>query len=96
MSANWQAATVTDSLIATDLDFSFDVLLDHPAQVALDLEVGIDESADFRDFIISERPNTCVGVDTRLCADDLSPVQSDAIYVRERNFETLVPRYVYS
>src|SRR5439155_1513781 len=46
LTAHRQPLTMAKALVAADLHLALDVLLDVPAQIALDLEVGVDVGAD--------------------------------------------------
>src|SRR5712691_4791398 len=54
LTADGEAPTVTDALVAPDLDLALDVLSDLAPQVALDLVVLVDVGADLQDLVLGE------------------------------------------
>lgn len=89
-----QAATVADALVAADLDFSFDVLLNLSSQVTFDLVVGFDKTPDLGDFVVGHGADPCVGIDASLGTYLLRSGQTDAVDVGQRDLEPLVTRNV--
>src|SRR5687768_12901129 len=60
-----QAPAMADALVGADLHLALDVLLDVPAQVALDLDVGVDPRPQPDDLLVGEVADPGAHVDAR-------------------------------
>src|SRR5262249_40555077 len=81
-------------LIRPDLHLALDVRGDLTAQVTLDLEVGVDERAQTRDFVVGEVAHARVAWEVGLLADRLRRGSADPVDVRQRDLEPLLTRDV--
>src|SRR5947209_9021271 len=89
-----QAAAVTDALVAPDLDLALDVLGDVATQVALDLQVLVDEATEAGDLLVGEVAHPRVGTDAGGLADLLRRAPADAEDVGEGDLQALLARDV--
>src|SRR2546423_3648163 len=89
-----EAAAVPEAGVAADLHLPLDVLGDLPAEVTLDLEVGVDPRPQAGDLLLGQVPHPGVGRDLGGRADHLGARQPDPEDVGERDFEPLLARDV--
>src|SRR5918999_4416414 len=61
LASDGEAAAVAEAGVAADLHLPLDVLGDLPAQVTLDLEVGVDPGPQLGDLFVGEVPHPGVG-----------------------------------
>jgi hypothetical protein len=80
------------TLVATDLDLAFDVLIDLTPEIPFNAVVGPDPIADPYDLLVGEIPNSPKCIDTGSLAsfDRLAPAHP--VDIGERNVQTLVTR----
>jgi hypothetical protein len=88
--ADREAATVADALVAADLDLALDVLRDLAAEVTLDLEVLVDESADLEYLVLGEVADLGRRVHTGPGDDLVGAGRPDAVDVGQRDIQPLV------
>jgi hypothetical protein len=72
-----QALAVAHALVAVDLHLALDVLGHVAAQVALDLQVGVDVGAEAGDLFVGQVADPGVGVDVgprQICVDRVRPM----------------------
>src|SRR6266487_5847149 len=94
LSVDGQAAAVADALVASDLDLAADVGGDLAAQVALDLEVGVDVLTQLDELVVAEVTGAEVGADAGGVESLLGAGASDAVDVGERDLHALLAREV--
>jgi hypothetical protein len=86
--------TVANPLVAADLHLPLDVLGDVTAEIALDLEVGVDTGPQAGDLLVGQVTDPGVGTDPGLGAGLLCPGLADAVDIGQRDLETLLARDV--
>ena len=91
-----QALAVADPLVAADLHLPLDVLGDVPAQVALDLQVGVDVVAEPGDLLVGQVPDPGVGAGLGGRADLLRGRPADAEDVGEGDLQPLLAGDVHA
>src|SRR5579872_4855700 len=89
-----QAAPVPEALVADDLDLALDVLVLLAAQVALDLEVGVDVAAQPHDLVLGQIADPGVRADHRTLGHFLGPGGADPVDIGEPGLEALFPGQV--
>jgi hypothetical protein len=75
------SAAVAEALVTADVHLALDVLRDLTTQVALDLEVLVDERADPGDLFIREVTDAGGGIDLGRFADLLCSCLTDSVDV---------------
>jgi hypothetical protein len=96
LSVHGQAPPVSQPLVATDVDLSFDILVYLSAEITFDPVVVADEIAQTNDLFVGEIANSCPGVDARAGAGFLGASRTHAEDIGERDVETFVARQVNS
>ena len=87
---------MADSLVATDFDFSFDVLCNITAQVTFDRVVLINEVPHANDFFVGQIANAGCSTDIECFTDICLAGTTDSIDVGECDLNSLLPREVNS
>ena len=82
---------MTHTLIGTNLYFSLDVLSNVAAEVTLDLEVLLEESADANHFIIGEVAYFRSAFDFEVVANLMCPGLPDPKDIGEGDFQSFLP-----
>jgi hypothetical protein len=91
-----QAPPVPQTLVATDVDLSLDILVYLSAKITFDPVVVADEIAQTHDFFVGEVANSRSGVDARAGASLLGASRAYAEDIGERDIKTFVARQVNS
>lgn len=89
-----QATTVTQTLVAADLDLAADVGGDLATEVTLGLEVGVHVLADLDEVFLGEIADTDVGVDAGGGEGLLGPGAPDTEDIGEGDLDALFARKV--
>src|SRR5919202_1792030 len=96
LAAHGQATAVADALVAARLHLAPDVRGDLAAQVALDLEVGLDVVTEVDDLLVREVTGPLARVDVGRGQRLQGAGAADAEDVRERDLHPLVAGEVYA
>src|SRR5664280_3539926 len=94
LTANWQTATVTDALVAADLNLAADVGGHLTTEVTLDLEVACQVVAELDQILVTKVLDSSVGADTRLGQRLLSAGATHAEYIGKCDLDALLTREV--
>jgi hypothetical protein len=87
---------VTQASVAADVHEPLDVHGNLPSEITLNPHFLIDDVAQAIDFIVRQVPNPGVRIDSGASEKLLARMQSDAIYVRQSSFDSLIPGKVNS
>src|SRR5919201_6183906 len=87
---------MADAAVRADLLQTLDRLRALTPQIALHLEVRVDEGAELRDLLVGEVAHLLVGREPELGADAPRARGADAEDVRQPDLEPLLTRKVYS
>tara|TARA_B100000809_G_scaffold234816_1_gene252597 strand:- start:1607 stop:1870 length:264 start_codon:yes stop_codon:yes gene_type:complete len=87
---------MTDSLITSDFDFSFDVLRNISTKVAFDGVVLVDEISHTNDLFVSQVADTSGQTYIESVANICRSGATDSIDVRERDLYSLLSREINS
>src|SRR5262245_9373319 len=90
LAAHGQTAAMPRPAVAPEVHQALDAELHVAAKIALDPEVRLDRVADLADVVLVEIVGALVARDARVGEHDLSRVATDAVDVRQRNFDPLV------
>src|SRR5262245_11344120 len=92
LAAHRQAAAVTDAAVAADIAQPGDVLLNLPAQRALDRVgvVAVEDVRDAGDLLVAQLLGAALRIDPCLLAQFQGQRRSDAVDVTQRNVRRLV------
>src|SRR5438132_9404566 len=94
LSVHRQAAPVANAAVGADLREPLDRLLPVTAQVALDLEVRVDEVAELRDLFVGQVLDLRVRAEAELGCDLVCGRLADAVDVGQPDLEALLVRKV--
>jgi hypothetical protein len=81
---------MADTLIGTNLHFAFDVLSNVPAEVTLNLEILLEESADANHLVVGEVTHLGSTLDIEVVAHLMCPGLPDPVDIREGDFQSLL------
>jgi hypothetical protein len=81
---------VTDPPVRADLAEALDRLRTVPAEVALDLEILVDVTAQLRDLLVREVANLRVGIEAERGSDLARRRLADPVDVRQPDLEPLL------
>jgi len=87
---------VTQTSVAADVHEPLDVHGNLPAEITLNPHFFIDDVTQAIDFIVSQVPNPGVRIDSGASEKLLARMQPDAVDVRQRSFDPLIPGKVNS
>src|SRR5690606_9393709 len=96
LAAHRQATTVSQTLVAADLDLAADVGLHFAAQIAFHLEVLFDVIAQLGDLIVGQVLGAHVLVDAGGRKDLPGAGTADAVDVGQRDLHALVAREIHA
>jgi hypothetical protein len=71
LTADREALTVTDALVASDFDLALDIGLDISTQVTFNGQVFVHEHANLVDLVLGEGRDLGVAIETQLVTDPL-------------------------
>src|SRR5690606_35874932 len=94
LTANRQAAAMTQAAIAAEIHQAFDVHRGLAAQIAFDVIVAVDRLADLDDFGIGKLVHPAVSTNADLVDDLLGKLLADTVNILKRDHDALVGRYV--
>src|SRR5215510_8006177 len=94
LAAHREVAPVAHPAIRADLHEALDVHGDVLAEIALDLALGVDDLGDAARLLVREVLHPHARVDPGLAEDAVAARDSDAVDVRERDLDPLLPREV--
>src|SRR5205807_10403933 len=92
LTAHRQPTTVTNPAIGADVHQALHVHRDVAAQVALDLELALDDLADPVHLVVRPRLHPLAGIDVGLEQDPPPGGPPESIDVGDRDFAALLPR----
>src|SRR3989454_7356685 len=96
LAAHRQAAAVADAAVGADVHEALDVHRDLAPQVALDLQLALDDLAHPRRLLVRPRLDPLVAVDVGLLEDVDRGGLADPVDIRDRNLPPLLPRQIHS
>src|SRR3989454_2576391 len=96
LAAHRQAAAVADAAVGADVHEALDVHRDLAPQVALDLQLALDDLAHPRRLLVRPRLDPFVAVDVGLLEDVDRGGLADPVDVRDRNLPALLPRQIHT
>jgi len=90
LTANWKAASMTETSIAANVHQTFDIHLDALSEVALDLALRVDDGSDLIQFVFAKITDLCVEIDCRLVQDRRRARFPDPIDIGQAYLRSLI------
>src|SRR5438552_1456641 len=87
-----QPATITNTLIKTDLHLTLKILNDISTQVALHLEVGVHPQPQTTNLLVSKIPNPDIANDPNNLANVINNSPTHTININKKNLQPLLPK----
>jgi hypothetical protein len=90
LSANRQAAAMTQAAITTDVHETLYIHLDALSQIALDLALPIDDGADLIEFVLVKIADLCVDIHSGFVQYRSRPRFSDTVDIGQTYLRSFV------